>query len=64
MSKDPAAQVSQLMERAGLQLTESDARRLASLYEKYLERLQALHAADLDSEEVASVFPAQWSQGR
>ncbi len=45
-----------LVERAGLNLTTGDAERLKPLLETYLERLQALHAADLDDEEVSGRF--------
>lgn len=49
-----------LVERAGLNLTPEDAVRLKPLFETYLERLQALHAADLDDEEVSGRFiPSQ-----
>ncbi len=51
-----------LVERAGLNLTPEDAERLKPLLETYLERLQTLHAADLDDEEVSGHFlPSQGS---
>lgn len=49
-----------LVERAGLNLTPEDAERLKPMLDAYLERLQTLHAADLDDEEVSGRFvPSQ-----
>lgn len=50
-----------LLKRAGLDPTEQDKEKLRALFESFLPRLEALHAADLDDEEVASIFTPQWS---
>ena len=50
-----------LLERAGLTLTDEELEKLIPYYQRNLERLQALHSADLEKEEVAGVFPPQWS---
>jgi hypothetical protein len=49
-----------LLDRAGLQPAEEDKQHLKPLFDKYMERLKLLHSADLDDEEVASVFSPQW----
>lgn len=48
------------LERAGIILSKEELEGLAPLYEKYLEQLEVLHAADLDDEEVAGVFTPSW----
>ncbi|MBI4310990.1 MAG: hypothetical protein HY681_04330 [Chloroflexi bacterium] len=49
-----------LLRRGGLSPTETDKRKLKELYESLLPRLQALHDANLDDEEVAGRYVPQW----
>ena len=48
-----------LLRRAGLSLPPGERAELKALYERYLPRLNALHAADLGDEEVAGIFLPQ-----
>ena len=59
--------ITALLARAGVTPTPADRQQLKSVWEKYLERLKTLHAADLDDEEVAGYFlpegPPEGEQG-
>ena len=45
-----------LLDRAEIIPSPADVERIKRLYEQFLDRLKLLHAADLDSEEVAGHF--------
>ncbi|MBI2858700.1 MAG: hypothetical protein HYX90_06455 [Chloroflexi bacterium] len=48
-----------LLRQAGLSLPPGERAELKALYERYLPRLNALHAVDLGDEEVAGIFLPQ-----
>ena len=50
-----------LSERAGLSLSDEEIEKLVPFYERNMERLEVLHSADLTHDEVAGIFPPQWS---
>ena len=50
-----------LSKRAGLSLSDEEIEKLIPFYERNMERLETLHSADLEQEEVAGIFPPQWS---
>ena len=45
-----------LLNRAGLQLPQEEAKQLKAAYDEFQDQLKALHAADLDDEEVSGIF--------
>ena len=59
-----AEHIGRVLERVEINLSQEELQRLASFYEKYLEQLAALHAVDLDDEEVAGVFAPSWPPER
>ena len=52
-----------MSQRAGLSLSDEEIEKLIPFYERNKERLETLHSADLTQEEVAGIFPPQWSAG-
>ncbi len=60
METPRTAWIGQLLGRAGLRPTQREIDDLASFLERYQERLQQLHAIDVDNEEVAGVFSPRW----
>jgi hypothetical protein len=54
------AVIGRLLDRAGLKPTQHEIDDLASFLEGYQERLQQLHAIDVENEEVAGVFSPRW----
>ena len=52
-----------LSQRAGLSLPDEEIEKLIPFYRRNLERLETLHSADLETDEVAGIFPPQWSAG-
>ncbi len=50
-----------LSERAGLSLSDEEIEKLVPYYQRNKERLETLHSADLTHDEVAGIFPPQWS---
>ena len=50
-----------LTQRAGLSLSDEAIEKLVPYYERNKERLETLHSADMTQEEVAGIFPPQWS---
>ena len=49
-----------LLERAGLQLPPEEMESLKPQFERHLQLLEVLYAADLAEEEVAEVFLPRW----
>ena len=56
MDSRHAQEIDALLARAGLAPSPADTKQLEAIWEKYLEQLKVLHAADLDDEEVAGLF--------
>ena len=52
-----------LLARAGLDPAATDVDLLRGLFQRLLERLEALHAADLEQEEVAGILTPPWGVG-
>ena len=49
-----------LVQRAGLELTAEELEGLKPMYDHYATRVSALHELDLDAEDLALVFSADW----
>ncbi len=49
--------------RLGIRLGPEDAEGVRALFERYAERLELLHSADVDEEELAGQFIPQWADG-
>ena len=54
-------QVQIMMQRAGLKLSQERIENLTKMLEEYRPRLELLYSIDLEGEETAGVFPAQWN---
>ena len=55
-----ANHIGRLLEGVGIDLSREELVYLVPFYERDLERLAVLHAADLDDEEVAGLFAPIW----
>ena len=51
----------QIVERAGLGLSQEELEHLKPLYDLYLRYVNQLHTVDLQAEEMAVVFHPDWS---
>ena len=54
-------QVQIMMQRAGIKLSQERIESLTKMLEEYRPRLELLYSIDLEGEETAGVFPAQWN---
>ena len=61
MEENEADVIRLLSKRAGLDLPDEEIEKLLPFYRRNKERLEALHSADLEKEEVGGIFPPQWS---
>ena len=61
MEENEADSIRLLLQRAGLTLPDEEIEKLLPYYRRNKERLEVLHAAGLEKEEVGGVFPPQWS---
>lgn len=50
----------QMVERAGLGLTEEESERLRPLYGLYFEFVKQIHSVDLQDEDIAMAFQPDW----
>ena len=58
MEENEADVIRLLTKRAGLDLPDEEIEKLIPFYKRNIERLEALHSADLENEEVGGIFPA------
>ncbi len=62
MEKIDAAAVSHILSRLGLKEDQKTLEKLAPLFQQYQKRLQALHDAPVNHEEIAARFSPGWNE--